>query len=142
MIKLSKPHAGWIEIDLGKDRYSASYLTDVPMDLIDGCMVMLTYRLPFILEIDTESNGHFTFVNSRLQRGFLVTDSFDVKEYEYIEPLALADYIYEYLTTNLKEIYEWFYYEDDDEENAKYRKQIDEGLIKLKEAIEKERAVS
>ena len=44
MIDLGKPSAGWINITIEKDAYPASYLTDVPNDLIDGCLAMLEYR--------------------------------------------------------------------------------------------------
>lgn len=33
---LSKPHAGWTIISIGKFSDRASFLTDVPMDLLDG----------------------------------------------------------------------------------------------------------
>ena len=96
---------------------------------------MLQLHLHFILEIDPDTGGQYTFINSRLQRELMVTDSFDVKEYEYMEPLDLAEGIYEYLINNLEAIYSWFVYEDDEGEKAKYRGQIDEGIERLKEAI-------
>lgn len=139
MIAFSKPYYekynNWIDIKIGNDTYHASFLTDVPIDLIDGALVMLQLRLPFILEIDPDTGGHYTFINSRLQRELMVTDSFDIKGYKYIEPLDLAKGIYEYLTGNLEAIYNWFVYEKDEREKAKYRAQIDEGIERLREAI-------
>lgn len=136
MIKLGKPKAGWITIEIEEDMYHASYLTDVPMDLINACIATLKNNIPFILEIDTEENGIYSIVNSPLQRDLLIVNGPETKVYKYLEPLDLISYIFKYLTENKEDLYNWFLYEDELDEKEKYKKELEEGLIKLEELIE------
>lgn len=131
-----------MDIRIGNRKYTASCLTDVPIDLIDGALVMLRERLPFIFEIDTDGDGHYTFINSRLQRGLLVTDGFDLEFYDYLEPIDLGEYIHKYLSENLEVIGTWFSFETEEEELQKYKENLVLKLEELRNAIEEEKKVS
>lgn len=140
MITFTKPypkqHETWMDIILDGDTYSACYLTDIANDMIDAALIMLNDRLPFVLEVDADTNGkHYMFVNGRLVRNFVATDGITLKSYPQIDPIKLAKYIYQYLEENKEAYYGWFSFEDDEEEIAEYRKKFDTGLEKLKAAI-------
>lgn len=131
-----------MDIKIENTIYTASCLTDVPIDLIDGMLVTLRERLPFVFEMDSEDNGHYTFINSRLQRSLMVIDGFDVRFHEYIEAIALGECIYKYLNDNFEVICKWFSFEDDEDELAAYRETLILKIAELREAIDKEKAVS
>ena len=139
MITFTKPykkaHETWMDIILEDDTYPVCYLTDIANDMIDGALVMLRERLPFVLEADADGK-HYMFASGRLLRKFIVTDGVTMKSYPMMDPLQLARCIYVFLDENREAYYEWFSYEDDEEEIAQYKEKLDKGLEKLKTAIE------
>ena len=68
MISFEKPQYGWIKINIfDKEEkvcsFSASYLTDVPNDLLKASILMLESKTPFLIELDSEGEGIFTILN-------------------------------------------------------------------------------
>ncbi len=50
----SKPHGGWVDINIGEYILSASYLTDIPMDFLNSVISSLKYNLPVSIFVDEE----------------------------------------------------------------------------------------
>ncbi len=157
MFNLSKPitehadgHAGkpagkWIEITVGdhvgqEHHYRASFLTDVPGDLLDGAIEMLRDRYPFVLEIDTREDGFYSFVNSPLHLALFVTNGERVVKTAYEDPLELAQYILCYVNENKEECYRWLSYMGDGNEAAviAYREALDLKVAELTQLVAQE----
>lgn len=146
MFEFGCPKYGWLNISIEDNNneihyFSASYLTDVPLDLLKAAIIMLKDKYPFCLEIDTESKGYYSFFNSDYMQEFLILDHGTAIECPYIEPIKLANKIMSFTEENLEAIYTWLYSgkeEDDEEEYNQYKKDINESLKTLKELIKKE----
>jgi len=54
---LSKPIAGWVNITVGEQVVCASYLTDVPLDLLESFITTLSYYgRPTVVSFDEEGS--------------------------------------------------------------------------------------
>ena len=132
MIEFGKPFAGWIKISFdNKYFFYASYLTDVPIDMLNGAINMLEGTSPFVLEIDTESRGCYTIYNSPIHYCLYIIGGEENIEIEYFDSISLAKTIFNYINDNKNELYRWNFDEDEDEEIDKYRNVLDEKLKKL-----------
>ena len=135
----------WIEITVGdqkgqEHRYRASFLTDVPGDLLDGAIEMLRDRYTFILEIDTRENGFYSFMNSPLHLSMFVTNGDRVVRAAYEDPLELAQYILCYVNENKEECCQWLSYMGDGNEAAvsAYREALDMKVAELTQLVAQE----
>ena len=140
-----EPIEKWIDItvednDRQVHRYRASFLTDVPGDLLDGAIEMLRDRYTFILEIDTKEEGFYSFINSPLHMSMCVTNGDQVFKAAYEDPLELAEYILSYVNENKEEIFEWLSYMGEEHQAADYKENMRLKAEELHELIVRERA--
>ncbi len=147
MIEFSKPHAGWLHITITDNvtktiskTVSASYLTDVPGDLLASAITSIKYGTPFCVEIDAEAEGTYILLNTPYigDLAFIQgKDSFDVR---YMDTITLAEEIVKFTEENIEEIYNWnMFTEDEEDEKKEYKTMIDSRLKELKELIKEEK---
>lgn len=130
----SKPSNGWTDIDILEFEGVASYLTDVPMDCLKGCIFAIKNHVPFSFFFDEE--GSQGILTSYGNHTYIVHEMEEVQVYQIDLPfLALAREIAEDMETYLDEWINWFTYEDEDLERTKTLKNA---LVELKELLEKE----
>ncbi len=55
-INLDKPKAGWVSVTVGNFDFRASYLTDVPMDILKSSLCALKDNGEFNICLDSEIN--------------------------------------------------------------------------------------
>lgn len=87
---LSTPRAGWTTITIGEWSDRASYLTDVPMDLLNG---FIEYPdVPFVVEFDAEGWEFEVVINQDFTNMIKYNDIDDIEVYKsvYISKQALA----------------------------------------------------
>lgn len=51
---LTIPKAGWTNVEIGKFKGRASYLTDIPFECLDAFTFALTYNMPMSIWFDAE----------------------------------------------------------------------------------------
>lgn len=86
---LSKPFAGWVNINIGKCRINASYLTDVPFDLLNGFIDCMVNYKTVVINFDEEGSDGYLVLNGFVAYVFTVRE--DVKaqnDQVYVDDLA------------------------------------------------------
>lgn len=145
MIKFETPRYGWLLITITDDedtsrefKFDASYLTDVPGDMLLAAITSIETGLPFAIELDGEEVGYATLINSPYKGDLMLIggdEPFIVRN-EY--PVELAKNVLNYIESNIEEVYKWLSYEDEPEEMEKYRNMIDERVEKLRNLLKEE----
>ena len=82
---LSKPNAGWVDINIGGYILSASYLTDIPMDFLNSVISSLKNNLPVSIFVDEE--GRENIICAFYDEVFIIVkeENDDLIEYKKID---------------------------------------------------------
>lgn len=134
---LERPQDGWTHIVLGKDRYRASYLTDIPMDCVTSTIIALKYGLPFCVDFDTEGEYFVILCSSYISNEVEVIyygEKTELRTYP-IKLVELAREIYVDVNDNFDDWVLWNFDDEEDEETCTYRNLLREKLNELKSLI-------
>ena len=106
---LSRPRYGWTEITIGDFKSSASYLTDVPNDLLDELIRSIENRCPACITFDAEGYD-FTIV-SDIFYTHVIKEKEDTEGFEYytspISKREFAKTVIEDIKSNLDAWADW-----------------------------------
>ena len=132
---ISNPKNGWCDFDLGEFHGTPSYITDVPMDLLNACYQYIIGNSEFItIRFDEEGNSFI-----------LVADYYDCYIIEqkdeakfYWTNINIKSMIKEIIDDIEKDIDNWAKFgSDDDPKEIKYNKtRMLELIEKIKERID------
>ena len=132
---ITNPKFGWCSFELGDFKGSPSYLTDVPVDLLDAFINYHTKR--YGVAVFDEEGSHFTLVMTAYNWGIFI-----IEEKDYPKLYNLCDFHVEDLEEELimdieKDLNGWsnFMTDDDSEEIEQHRNEIRQRIAKLKKKI-------
>ena len=110
---LSKPVAGWTHVTFANQQYSASYVTEVPLDFLEKIVKTLEEKEPHHIVLDSESEGEYTILFD-LKKSYLIDyDKILVEERDILE---IAEEVYEDIRTNFTDWSKWTPAEEDQED--------------------------
>lgn len=128
------PDCGWCHVELGKFKGSASYLTDVPYDVLDALIKHFEHGDIMGVYFDEEGSD-FILVIDRLYSYIIATRETDKLYKIDIYNDELAKEIISDIENNINGWADWLSY--DDELNVDDRKsKLQEMIEKLKELLE------
>ena len=109
----SKPRYGWSDVSLGNFKGRCSYLTDVPVDILNAFINAIKYDLPASVFFE-EEGSEFILVSS-LYNTYIISDRKETKLYQSeVSIFELAKEIISDIDTNLDEWIDWMNYQDYD----------------------------
>lgn len=86
---LDKPCCGWANIIIGKTCITASYLTDVPFDLLDGFIDCMVNYKTVAINFDEEGSSGYLVLNGVVAYVFTVRENVEAEnEQFYVDDLA------------------------------------------------------
>ena len=128
---LSKPKFGWTTISLGDFIGSASYITDVPIDVMESMIDALNNHKDFIVSFDAE--GWCFKIIADDYRSFIIEEKDEPILYVCEKnKLELAKEILDDITTYKED---WYHWTVDEENEKEYKMEICSYLRKLKKSL-------
>ena len=86
---LDKPEFGWVGIDIGDCHIGASYLTDVPFDLLDGFIDCMVNHKTVAIDFDEEGSSGYLVLSGNVAYVFTVREDIKAEnEQFYVGDLA------------------------------------------------------
>lgn len=131
-IILGVPHDGWSNISIGDFNCTASYITNVPFDILNNSIISLKEEMPFCLYLHLEAYGEvniYSDVKTYIIHENSETDlySFDIDKYELIKSFIKQ------LKDNIED---WSMWEDFEEENHEELEKNEKEILKKIKTIE------
>ena len=142
---LINPHAGWVNIRIGEFEDRASYLTDVPIDILDALIESYKEHKPATIEFDAEGWEYIIVINTyethiidypyRTDEEYLNSEN-DKQVLTAVE--ISIDAIAKEFISDIERDYDkwihWMYYDDEDS-IAKRKEDLDMKLMELKALV-------
>lgn len=134
---ISYPEHGWCNFKLGDFEGTPSYLTDVPIDLLDAFIGY--YTMGSGVAVFDEEGSYFTLLLSRYNHGIYIIEEKDsaiLHDFSNMNISDLAENLIIDITTNLNSWCNDFYIMYDDPENVKqFKCNLEKKIEKLKNLI-------
>ena len=130
---ISNPKHGWCDFRLGGFTGTASYLTDVPIDLLDAFIGY--YTKGYGVVVFDEEGSYFTLVLTRYNQGIFVIEERDVVALSSFSIMNHDDLAKELISDLENDLMRWsveFTFDDIE----KHRHEISQKIAKLKQLIE------
>lgn len=130
---ISNPKHGWCDFELGSFRGTASYLTDVPIDLLDAFIDY--YTKGYGVVVFDEEGSEFILVLTRYNNGIFVIEERDfvaINDFSSKNPDDLAKELISDLENDLKRWAVEFTFDDIEE----HKHEISQKIAKLQQLIE------
>ena len=133
---ISNPKHGWCNFKLGNFQGSPSYLTDVPVDLLDAFIDY--YTKGYGVAVFDEEGSYFTLLLTRYNWGiFIIEETNDSILYDFSD--MNSDNLAKELISDIEnDLTGWvveFVVDDDQEEITQHRNEIRQRIAKLKTLI-------
>lgn len=129
---LSKPSCGWTDVVIHEFEGQASYLTDVPMDCLNGCVFALKNKTPFSFFFDEE--GSKCIITSYGEETYIIHELEETQVYKLNVPfVTLAEEIAHDIEEYMDEWVNWFTYLE--EEDLARTAALKAKLFELKELL-------
>lgn len=128
---ISNPKNGWCNFDLGTFHRTPSYLTDIPVDLLDA-FIQYHYARTGIVWFDGEDTGFFTLVI--VPGSLFIIEENDGPILHDFSELSIKDLEKELIEDIEKDLTGWFEFTiiEDKKETIKHEKEIRKKLSILK----------
>lgn len=134
---ISNPKHGWCNFKLGDFEGTPSYLTDVPIDLLDAFIGY--YTMGYGVAVFDEEGSFFTLLLSRYNHGIYIIEEKDstiLHDFSNMNISDLAENLIIDITTNLNSWCNDFYIMYDDPESVKqFKCDLEKKIEKLKNLI-------
>ena len=130
---ISNAKHGWCTFKIGDFVGSPSYLTDVPIDLLDAFIHYYQYGNGCV-EFDEEGSDFTFLITSYNMNIFIIARRDDVKLYDFSFDKKIDDLASELIDDIESQWYDWLYFTcEDDVEELKIRSDVlREKILKLK----------
>lgn len=119
---LSKPRYGWTTVTIGNFKGSASYLTDVPLDVLNQLIYSFENQVPFVCAFDCEGY-EFTVVSNHYETYILIHDEDTELITIEIDNYTLAKEVKDDILNNLEDWVKWVDYMEYGKEMIDLRRQ-------------------
>ena len=132
---ISNPKHGWCNFELGKFKGTPSYLTDVPIDLLDAFIDY--YIKGYGVAVFDEEGSYFTLVLTQYNCGIFIIEEKDNSILHDLSNFDADDLKEELIRDIERELNGWseFITDDDQEEIKQHRNEIRQRIAKLKEIV-------
>jgi len=142
---LINPHAGWVNIRIGEFEDRASYLTDVPIDILDALIKSYKEHKPATIEFDAEGWEYIIVINTyethiidypyRTDEEYLSSeDDKQVLTTVEIDRDTLAKDLISDIENDYDKWVHWMYF-DDENEISERKENLDTKLAELKSLV-------
>lgn len=134
-IMISNPKHGWCNFKLGDFVGTPSYLTDVPVDLLNAFISY--YEREYGVAVFDEEGSTFTLILSRYTRGIFVIEEKDKSILHDLSDMNIDDLAKELIQNIESDMYSWEYFipDDDPEEIKIHRDEILQKIAILKKYV-------
>ena len=127
-IVLGVPVDGWVNVSFYDFSFTASYVTNVPFEILNNAYISLKENIPFCVYFNLESNGEINLFSDYKtylinENGSTVLYSFDIEKEEVIKVFVSS------IKDNIRSWAMWEDFEDPSEDD------IDKGVLKLESMI-------
>jgi len=129
---ITNPRHGWCSFELGDFKGSPSYLTDVPVELLDA---FLDYHTKgYGVAVFDEEGSYFTLVMTAYNWGIYIIEEKDYPKLHTFGDFDVDDLKEELVRDIEKDLNGWseFITDDDPEEIAQHRNEIRQRIARLK----------
>lgn len=132
---ITNPRCGWCNFELGDFKGSPSYLTDVPVDLLDAFIDYHTKGYGVV--VFDEEGSYFTLVMSQYNWGIYIIEEKDYPKLHNLCDFDVEDLEEELIRDIEKDLNGWsnFTTDDDSEEIEQHRNEIRQRIAKLRKKI-------
>lgn len=131
---ISNPKYGWCDFELG-NWFSgrASYLTDVPMDLLDA-FIDYHENGHGVVVFDSEGAGSFTLVMTAYNRSIYIIEERKERTIHFLDDFRFEDLERDLILDIERNLNGWvqFMADEDPEENTQRRNELRQRVAKLK----------
>ena len=140
---LSKPEHGWTNVSIGDFKYSASYITDVPVICLKAFINGYPSSLPITIRFDAEGYEYLLIVDYYATHIITDKDAGIIENQDYslisfaINPYDLAKELINDIESNLEGWVQWDLFMDDGVNSTERREELTHLVEELKTLIEK-----
>lgn len=129
---ITNPDNGWCNFKLGDFKGTPSYLTDVPLDLLDAFIDY--HEKGYGVAVFDEEGSFFTLVLTSYNCGIFIIEERDSQVLHDLCYLRIEDLEKELISDIEKNISGWTYFilDDDPEEITQHRNEIRQRIVKLR----------
>lgn len=129
---ITNPKAGWCDFYLGDFEGSPSYLTDVPIDLLDAFLDY--HRKGYGVAVFDEEGSYFTLILTQYNWGIYIIEEKDFPTLHNFCDFNVEDLEEELIRDIEKDLIGWsnFIIDDDLEEITQHRNEIRQRIAKLR----------
>lgn len=133
---LSVPMHGWVDITIGDWSDRASYLTDLPCDLLDALITKLQNWIPTCISCDAEGWEYIIVFDSHNIHIIESKDDFSLISIEK-SIREVAEEVYNDISEHVYEWSLWNYDTEDEEKRISNERVLEEKLILLRNTLDR-----
>lgn len=132
---LSIPKHGWVDISIGDWSNRASYLTDLPHDLMDALIAKLQNWVPTCVKCDAEGWEYIIVFDSHEIHIIESKDEYELSSFEK-SIYEVAEEVYEDILKNLYEWSLWDFNIENEDERVNNERKLKEKLNLLRDTLD------
>lgn len=118
---LGIPDSGWVNINIGDFNCTASYITNVPFDIVNNSILSLKEEMPFCLYLHLEAYGEVNIYSELKTYIIHENNKTDFYSFDISKEQIISSFI-EQIKDNITEWAMWEDFEDEDREEIENNK--------------------
>ncbi len=118
---LGIPDSGWVNITIGDFNCTASYITNVPFDIVNNSILSLKEEMPFCLYLHLEAYGEVNIYSELKTYIIHENNKTDFYSFDISKEQIISSFI-EQIKDNITEWAMWEDFEDEDREEIENNK--------------------
>ena len=138
-IVLGVPDSGWTNILIGNFNCTASYITNVPFDILNHSIISLKEEMPFCLYLHLETYGEVNIYSD--EKTYIIHENNETDFYCFdIDKITIISSLVKQIKDNITVWARWENFEDEDSDETENNKKellnkitIIENLLKQKQ---------
>lgn len=132
-IVLGVPDSGWTNISIGNFNCTASYITNVPFDILNHSIISLKEEMPFCLYLHLETYGEVNIYSD--EKTYIIHENNETDFYCFdIDKITIISSLLKQIKDNIIVWAKWENFEDEDSDEIENNKKE---LLNKIETIEK-----
>lgn len=132
-IVLGVPDSGWTNISIGIFNCTASYITNVPFDILNHSIISLKEEMPFCLYLHLETYGEVNIYSD--EKTYIIHENNETDFYCFdIDKITIISSLLKQIKDNITVWARWENFEDEDSDEIENNKKE---LLNKIETIEK-----
>lgn len=135
---ISKPISGWTKFNFGGVDFSASYITEVPIDILDGAIEYVKYNKSVCVDFDAEGSGTWKLIISEYECYVICDDEFPRIYSSTENGDEIVKDILKYIEMYFEDWVDWLCFDEYDKTDGIYNDILSDKLYILKALINKD----